>query len=229
MGSSDPKASRGVRRRKRSGAIQPRGYRCRRHAPDHRSQRSDDAAGAGAVHGEGELIRQPAALAAWTRHPRHSSSPELRANRDARLEALCLSLCRAPRRILLASGRHTPNRIPDVIGNQQGTGLVDGQPDPLSPGPFIRVQEAGDDVLGFAARTSAAERHENDLVAVEACPVPTAMFADEGAAAGAILLRSGDRASFGSALRRRRRAEPDAVVKIGTYGPWAEFIKTAPS
>jgi hypothetical protein len=24
---------------------------------------------AGAVHGEGELIRQPAALAAWTRHP----------------------------------------------------------------------------------------------------------------------------------------------------------------
>jgi hypothetical protein len=24
---------------------------------------------------------------------------------------------------------HMPNRIPDVIGNQQGTGLVDGQPD----------------------------------------------------------------------------------------------------
>jgi hypothetical protein len=72
-----------------------------------------------------------------------------------------LSLYRAPRRILLASGCHTPNRIPDVIGNQQGTGLVDGQPD----------------------RPSAAERHENDLVAVEAWPVPTAMFADEGAAA----------------------------------------------
>jgi hypothetical protein len=29
----------------------------------------------------------------------------------------------------LTSGCHTPNRIPDVIGNQQGTGLVDGQPD----------------------------------------------------------------------------------------------------
>jgi hypothetical protein len=28
----------------------------------------------------------------------------------------------------LASGCHTPNRIPDVIGNQQGTGLVDGSP-----------------------------------------------------------------------------------------------------
>jgi hypothetical protein len=41
----------------------------RRQAPDHRSQRSADAARAGAVHGEGELIRQPAALAAWTRHP----------------------------------------------------------------------------------------------------------------------------------------------------------------
>src|SRR6202047_40377 len=26
----------------------------------------------------------------------------------------------------------------------------------------------------------------------------------------------------------RRGAEPDAVVKIGTYGPCAEFIKTAP-
>jgi len=94
-----------------------------------------------------------------------------------------LSLYRAPRRILLASGCHTPNRIPDVIGNQQGTGLVDGQPDRPSAGLFIRVQEAGDDVLGFAARTPAAERHENDLVAVEAWPVPTAMFADEGAAA----------------------------------------------
>ena len=64
-----------------------------------------------------------------------------------------------------------------------GTGLVDGQPDRPSAGLFIRVQEAGDDVLGFAARTPAAERHENDLVAVEAWPVPTAMFADEGAAA----------------------------------------------
>ncbi len=94
-----------------------------------------------------------------------------------------------------------------------------------SAGLFIRVQEAGDDVLGFAARTPAAERHENDLVAVEAWPVPTAMFADEGAAAGATLLRSGDRTSFGSALRTRRRAEPDAVVKIGTYRPCAEFIK----
>ena len=136
-----------------------------------------------------------------------------------------MSLCRAPRRILLPSGCHTPNRIPDVIGNQQGTGLVDGQPDRPSAGLFIRVR---DDVLGFAARTPAAERHENDIVAVEAWPVPTAMFADEGAAAGATLLRSGDRASLGSALRRRRRAEPDAVVKIGTYGPCAEFIKTAP-
>ena len=45
---------------------------------------------------------------------------------------------------------------------------------------------------------------------------------------GATLLRSGDRTSFGSALHTRRRAEPDAVVKIGTYGPCAEFIKTAP-
>jgi hypothetical protein len=64
------------------------------------------------------------------------------------------------------------------------TGLADGQPDRPSAGLFIRVQEAGDDVF-FAARTAAAERHENDLVAVEAWPVPTAMFADEGAAAGA--------------------------------------------
>ena len=45
---------------------------------------------------------------------------------------------------------------------------------------------------------------------------------------GATLLRNGDRTSFGLALRTRRRAEPDAVVKIGTYGPCAEFIKTAP-
>jgi hypothetical protein len=54
---------------------------------------------------------------------------------------------------------------------------------PAVRGPFHPSQEAGDDVLGFAARTPATERHENDLVAVEAWPVPTAMFADEGAAA----------------------------------------------
>src|SRR6202035_81008 len=61
--------------------------------------------------------------------------------------------------------------------------LAGRNPDRPPAGLFIRVQEAGDDVLGFAARTPAAERHENDLVAVEAWPVPTAMFADEGAAA----------------------------------------------
>jgi hypothetical protein len=92
-----------------------------------------------------------------------------------------LSLYRAPRRILLASGCHTPNRIPDVIGNQQGTGLVDGQPD----------------------RPSAAERHENDLVAVEAWPVPTAMFADEGAAA----------ALLGKTVRRVERKPQSSDVR----------------
>lgn len=61
-----------------------------------------------------------------------------------------------------------PNRIPDVIGNQQGTGLVDGQPDRPS------------------AATKAPPR------VPPCCAV---------------------------AIER---------VKIGTYGPCAEFIKTAP-
>lgn len=33
--------------------------------------------------------------------------------------------------------------------------------------------------------------------------------------------------AVGSALRRVKRAEPDAVVMVGTYGPCAEFIKLA--
>jgi hypothetical protein len=72
--------------------------------------------------------------------------------------------------------------FPTVIGDQEGAGFVDCHPDRSTARFAVRIEESRDDILGLAVQTPAAERHEDDLVAVEAIPVPTAMFADEGAA-----------------------------------------------
>jgi hypothetical protein len=94
-----------------------------------------------------------------------------------------LSLYRAP--LPHSIGQRVSHAKPQSRRHRQSAGhrTCRRQARPAVAGLFIRVQEAGDDVLGLAARTPAAEQHENDLVAVEAWPVPTAMFVGEGAAA----------------------------------------------
>src|SRR5271166_6579320 len=82
----------------------------------------------------------------------------------------------------LAPGCHAPDGVPDVIGDQEGTSFVDCHPDRSTACFAVRIEESRDDILGLAVRTPTAERYEDDLVAVEEIPVPTAMFADEGAA-----------------------------------------------
>jgi hypothetical protein len=73
-------------------------------------------------------------------------------------------------------------RIANVIGDQQGTGLVKCH----CNGPATRlagVHKAGDDVLRHAAGVTIRERHEDNFVAIELPPIPAAVLADEGAAA----------------------------------------------
>ena len=53
---------------------------------------------------------------------------------------------------LFSSGADAPNRIADVIGDQQRAGLVDRQPDRPSARMSVCIEEAGDDILGFAVR-----------------------------------------------------------------------------
>ena len=64
-------------------------------------------------------------------------------------------------------GGHAPDGVADVIGDQKRSGLVDGESDRPSPRFPVRVKEIGDDILGLAIGTPAAEGHENDPVAIE--------------------------------------------------------------
>ena len=106
---------------------------------------------------------------------------------------------------LWVCGRDAPNRIPNVIGNQQRSGLVDSQSDRASTRMSVGVEEAGDDIFGFAVRMAAAEWHEHDFVAVEGGPVPASMFTDERPAA--ILLRKTVRRVESKPERRNVRAQ----------------------
>ena len=84
---------------------------------------------------------------------------------------------------MLVCGCHAPDRVPDVIGDQEGAGFVEGHPDRPAARFAVRIEESRDDILGLAVRTPAAEGHEDDLVAVELVAVPAAMLADKGTAA----------------------------------------------
>src|SRR5258708_38711631 len=84
---------------------------------------------------------------------------------------------------VLVCGCHAPDGVPDVIGDQEGAGFVNCHPDRPAARFAVRIEESRDDILGLAVRTAAAERHEDDLVAVEPVAVPAAMLADERTAA----------------------------------------------
>src|SRR5689334_5302071 len=83
---------------------------------------------------------------------------------------------------VLVCGCHAPDGVPDVVGDQEGAGLVDCHRDRPAARFAVRIEESRYDILGLAVRTAAAERHEDDLVAVELIAVPAAVLADEGAA-----------------------------------------------
>ena len=43
----------------------------------------------------------------------------------------------------MSSGADTPNRVPDVVGNQEGAGLVDRQPDRSTARVLVCIEGAG--------------------------------------------------------------------------------------
>src|SRR3569832_2029299 len=81
-----------------------------------------------------------------------------------------------------ASRGHSPDRVADIIGDKQRARLVDGDADGATARVTFVVEEAGDDILRFAARLAARERHEHDLISVERAAIPASMLTDESAA-----------------------------------------------
>ena len=79
--------------------------------------------------------------------------------------------------------RDPPNRVSDIVGDQQSATPIDRQTNRPSARVIVGIEEAGDDILRRAAGLSAAEGHEDHLVAVERRSIPASMFADEGTAA----------------------------------------------
>ena len=62
--------------------------------------------------------------------------------------------------------RDVPNRIADIVGDEEGTGIVKRDADWVSPG-LVAVEEAGDKILRLAARTAIREGHEYDFATVD--------------------------------------------------------------
>src|SRR5579872_1236350 len=85
-------------------------------------------------------------------------------------------------RDLLPGGCHAPDRIADIVGDQQRARFVDGKPDGTSARVILVVKKSGYDILRHTAWLAIAEGYEHDLVAVEHFPVPAAMLAHECAA-----------------------------------------------
>src|ERR1700686_3746011 len=91
---------------------------------------------------------------------------------------------------LWLSRRHPRHRVSEILSGQQCSGPIDGGASRPPVRLILRVDEAGDDVLGLAARLSAAEGHDHHLVTVEGAAIPAAVLAHEGATA-AVLGKAG--------------------------------------
>src|SRR5689334_17279113 len=84
--------------------------------------------------------------------------------------------------ILLGCGGDTPHRTADIVGNKQSPLLVDSKGHRAAVGR-VTMDETCQNIMGHAVGLAIAEGDENHLVAVQLATVPTAMLADEGAAA----------------------------------------------
>src|SRR5882762_8457643 len=66
----------------------------------------------------------------------------------------------------LASGRQPPHGVANVIGDQQCAAAVDCQTNRPTARMVVRIEKARNHVLRRPAGLSAAERNEDDLVAI---------------------------------------------------------------
>src|SRR3546814_1337393 len=70
--------------------------------------------------------------------------------------------------VLSRADRHdTPDNIADIVGDQQGAGLVDHHADRTPEGMPVLTDESGQYILRCTCRSSIGERHEHHLVRSE--------------------------------------------------------------
>ena len=62
-------------------------------------------------------------------------------------------------------GRHTPDGVSDIIGNQESAGLIHRHSHRTTARLALSVQEARHHILSLADRPPASERHEHDVIA----------------------------------------------------------------
>src|SRR4051812_35509529 len=71
-----------------------------------------------------------------------------------------------------------PDRIPDVIGDEQRSARINGNADGTAHRGAILCDEARQHIQGETGRTAVAEGHENDFVSAPWLAIPRAMLAD---------------------------------------------------
>src|SRR3954464_6432403 len=77
--------------------------------------------------------------------------------------------------------REAPDRVADVVGDEESAALVEGNADRAAVGFAPGTQEAVEHFDRLAGRFAVAERNEDDVVAGERLAVPRAVLADVGA------------------------------------------------
>src|SRR5687768_15580818 len=82
----------------------------------------------------------------------------------------------------LRGWRYPPDRVADVVGNQERTGPVDRDSDRSAERLALGADKAGEHVDWVALRPAVHEGDEHHLVAAARPAVPRAVLADEGAA-----------------------------------------------
>src|SRR3954471_15362583 len=102
--------------------------------------------------------------------------------RSRRICSKSMRVGNAPPTESLARRGHPPDRIADVVGDEEGAVAGDLAADRPAVGVAPPVDEAGQDVDRPARRAAIGEGDEDDPVAAERPSIPRTVLADEGAA-----------------------------------------------
>src|SRR5205814_6263541 len=85
------------------------------------------------------------------------------------------------RRVRSLRRGNAPHGVADIVRDEQRPLPVDGDADRPSLRLVVCVEKAGEDVDRYTRRPTAAERHENHLIAAPWSAVPRSVLTDEHA------------------------------------------------
>src|SRR3546814_14298463 len=84
--------------------------------------------------------------------------------------------------VLSRADRHdTPDNIADIVGDQQGAGLVDDHADRTPEGMHVLTNESGHNILRYTGRSCIGQRPEHHLTTTGRSAIPHAGPAEQGA------------------------------------------------